>query len=56
MHRAGGDEGGEDVRVGVGKLQASLRNPVERVLFQNLVDAAPADAEGLRKHAPYAQR
>ena len=42
--------------MGVGKLQTGLRNPVERVLFQNLVDAAPADAEGLRKHAPYAQR
>ena len=42
--------------MGVGKLQASLRNPVERVFFKNLVNAAPADAEGLGKHAPYTQR
>ena len=42
--------------MGVGKLQASLRNPVERVLLQDLLNAAPADAEGLGKHAPYTQR
>ena len=42
--------------MGVGKLQASLRNPVERVFFQDLVNAAPADPEGLGKHAPDAQR